>query len=505
MSSYANPVDTPVFITSDAAPGSSGNSGNVTIDVSGNMYMTGTASIASTTNSTGNAGQLVIDAGGTILLHDGSYFSSGSEGGSGNAGDISVRAAALDIEGKGSALTGISTESFGAGHSGNISVEVGSLLINGGGAGGTGTAIDSEVFPEGTAGVGGAGGSIVVDVLGNATLQNGAKISTTSYGSGPAGDVSVSAGSLVLGGGGYRSIISSGARAGSGGQAGDVTIDAGTLDVLADGSINIANNATVPEPATVRPTRIAIAAGQIDLDNGLITAASTGNIAASSIDIRYGSGLHLDPSTIATSSQDGDGGPITITGAGPLLISHSNITTSVLGTSNGNGGDITINVPVIALDSGAIQANTFAALASGGTVTIDALALVPSYQSFILGGSALAFDPSAIGLNVVQAVAPDGVGGVLSVTVPTLDLGNALLGLTGKPAAPVTLGRDLCGSTRGSSLVVAGRGGVAPTAYDPLWVVQGQAWRAAARDGSDRTLAAVNSDDIATGALAACR
>ena len=148
----------------------------------------------------------------------------------------------------------------------------------------------------------------------------------------------------------------------------------------------------------------------------------------------------------------------------PSIAIHADARTS------GNGGDISIDVPVVALDSGAIQANTLAPLASGGTVTINAQALVPSYQSFILGGSALAFNANATGLNVVQAAAPDGVNGALSVTVPTLDLGNALLGLTGRPSAPVMLGRDLCGSTRGSSLAVAGRGGVAPTAYDPLWI-----------------------------------
>jgi filamentous hemagglutinin family protein len=466
----------PVFISSDADPGSSGSAGNVTVDIAGNISMTGNAQIGSDTYSPGHAGRVTVNAGGSILLQDGSYFSSVSNTGSGNAGDISVSAAALDIEGQGSALTGISTESFSAGNSGNIKVQVGSLLLNGGGAGGTGTAIDSEVYPEGDNGIGGAGGSIIVQVSGNATLQNGAKISTTSYGSGPAGDLSLSAASLVLGGGDYRSIISSGARAGSAGQAGNVTIDVGSLEVLEDGSINIADNATVAYPDRIRPTRIAITAGQIDLDNGLITAASTGNIAASSIDINYGSALRMDPSTIETSSQDGNGGPITITGAGPLLISHSNITTSVLGTSNGNGGDITIDVPVIAIDTGAIQANTLAPLASGGTVIINAQALVPSYQSFVLGGSAIAFDPTSTGLNVVQAAAPDGVSGVLSVTVPTLDLGNALLGLTGRPAAPVTLGRDLCGSARGSSLAISGLGGVAPSAYDPLWIDPQQTW-----------------------------
>ena len=495
----------PAYIETGAEAGSSGAAGDVTVDVTGNILLSGEAQIGSDTFTPQNSGRVVVNAGGGIYLSDGGHFSSISNTGSGSSGDVSVTAATLDIEGQGSLLTGISTESFGSGGSGNIRVQVGSLLINGGGAGGSGAAIDSEVYPEGTGGVSGAGGSIVVAVAGNATLQNGSKISTTSYGSGPAGDVRVSAGSLVLGGGSYRSIISSGARAGSGGQTGNVTIDAGTLEVLEDGSINIADEAIVSDPDRIRPTRIAITSGQIDLDNGLITAASTGNVAASSIDINYGSGLRMDPSTISTSSQDGNGGPITITGAGPLLISQSNITTSVLGASNGNGGDVTINVPVIALDTGAIQANTFAPLASGGTVTIDAQALVPSYQSYILGGSAIAFDSTVMGLNVVQAAAPDGVSGALSVTVPTLDLGNALLGLTGKPSAPATLGRDLCGSTRSSSLAVGGRGGVAPTAYDPLRIDSGQALHETAMGSSYSKVAAANTDDIAAGALVGCR
>jgi hypothetical protein len=228
-------------------------------------------------------------------------------------------------------------------------------------------------------------------------------------------------------------------------------------------------------------------------------------VAASAIDIRYGSEMRLDPSTISTSSQDGNGGPITIDGSGPLILSHSNITTSVLGTANGNGGDISITVPVVALDSGAIQANTLASLASGGTVTINAQALVPSYQSFTLGGNALAFDPTAIGLNIVQAAAPDGVNGALSVTVPTLDLGNALLGLTGRPAAPVGLGHDLCRSTRGSSLAVAGHGGIAPTAYDPLWIDPDQSWGTASISRSYAVLPTTNARDNKTDSLLGCR
>jgi hypothetical protein len=93
----------------------------------------------------------------------------------------------------------------------------------------------------------------------------------------------------------------------------------------------------------------------------------------------------------------------------------------------------------------------------------------------------------------------------LSVTVPTLDLGNALLGLTGRPAAPTALGRSLCGFGHGSSLVLAGRGGVAPTAYDPLWIDPEEAWREAVAVGPALlSPVAINRND-ALMALTDCR
>jgi hypothetical protein len=102
-------------------------------------------------------------------------------------------------------------------------------------------------------------------------------------------------------------------------------------------------------------------------------------------------------------------------------------------------------------------------------VRIDAQALVPSFEYFVLGGGAVTFDPTATGLNVVQAAAPDGVNGALSVTNPTLDIGTSMLGLIGHPSAPTPLGRGKCGFTRGSSLATTGRGGLPPSARDPLW------------------------------------
>jgi hypothetical protein len=203
---------------------------------------------------------------------------------------------------------------------------------------------------------------------------------------------------------------------------------------------------------------------------GQITAASTGNIAASAIDIDYQQTLHMDPSAITTTSNQGNGGPITITGEGILWLQNSSITTSVLGTTNGNGGDIRITVPYIVLDSGVIQANTTAPKASGGNVVISAQALIPSFEYDVLGGNIVNLTSATLGENVVQAAAPDGVSGTLDVTKPTLNLGSVLLGLTGTPSTPIALSRGLCTYRQGSSLSVAGRGGLPVSYRDPLWI-----------------------------------
>jgi large exoprotein involved in heme utilization and adhesion len=179
--------------------------------------------------------------------------------------------------------------------------------------------------------------------------------------------------------------------------------------------------------------------------------------------------LQASGGSITTSANQGNGGSVSISGQGPLWLDHSNITTSVTGTS-GNGGDINIDVPYVVLNTGAIQSNTAASHASGGNLTIDAQAVIPTYESFILGGNAVRFDPASEGLNVVQAAAPDGVSGVLAVTEPTLDLGNSMTGLVGKPSTPTVLGRSPCSYRRGSSLSVAGRGGLPISARDPLWI-----------------------------------
>src|SRR6185503_12201581 len=117
--------------------------------------------------------------------------------------------------------------------------------------------------------------------------------------------------------------------------------------------------------------------------------------------------LIVDPSSISTSAQQGNGGSISIGGGKIVLLDHSQVTTSA--GPSGNGGDITINADALVMQGGFVQANTQGAGARGGNVAIDVRALIPSGSTVLIGGATpLDFDPNAVGLNVIQAAAPAG-------------------------------------------------------------------------------------------------
>jgi hypothetical protein len=294
---------------------------------------------------------------------------------------------------------------------------------------------------------------------------------------GLAGDVSISTpGNVSVGGGTQVSQIASSSSASSIGEPGNVTISAGTLFVGANGLITVEDDGSRLAQGLTFPSKISVRAGSIVMDGGAIDARSTGNVDASAIDINYDKSLTATDASITTSAAQGNGGAITINGSGILWLNRSQISTSVLGpnidptiVTSSNGGNIAISAPFIVMNTAAIQANTNVPLASGGNINIEARGLVPSYGSFTLGGVEQAFNPAQPGLNLVQAVAPNGVSGTLNVTTPTLDVGNSLVALKGVPAAVPSLGRSPCAQTAGNTLSLNGRGGLLPSTRGPLW------------------------------------
>lgn len=464
------------------------NAENITIDGRGSFNFTGIFTQAET-GSSGNAGTIDINASGNVSIRDYAVISSATNS-SGNAGSINVRARNLEIEGvdpffvtgilsraqyaggnAGSVVVivpgdvsmargGLITSDAGDGLAGMVRVDAGNITISG-----ADTAISSRA---GFLSLG--AGTVEVKAAGNLHVLDGGSISssTSSY-QGGAGSVRVTARDLVVDGRGDHGASSINARAdySSGGQTGNVTVNAShSITVSNGGELSITNDAVPESPGQVR-TLLSVAAPVIALvEGGTITAASSFNMAASNIHVDVGSRMTMTDSSITTSAVSGDGGSITVTGPGALALRNSYITTSVTGLF-GNGGDISIGTAALVMDTGFIQANTAAVDATGGNVAINVGALVPSGGSLFVGGQdPLEFRAGAFGLNVIQAAAPTGVSGAISVTTPALDISAGLVGLSAKVLDTGGLGRSLCEMTGGSSLAQGGRGGMPPSSRD---------------------------------------
>ncbi|MEG4804722.1 filamentous hemagglutinin N-terminal domain-containing protein [Microcoleus sp. ARI1-B5] len=141
--------------------------------------------------------------------------------------------------------------SAGAGSGGNITIDTGRLLFNngvlgsgitfGGGRGGNliirantfemvGSGINNGTAKEST----GAGGSITVDVN-RLIMRDGSLLGTTSYSSGPSGNINVKAAeSVELSNSGPRTVVSTGISTlsiGSSGRAGNINVDTKRLSL----------------------------------------------------------------------------------------------------------------------------------------------------------------------------------------------------------------------------------------------------------------------------------
>lgn len=455
----------PSGVVSWAGQGASGSSGNVEVLITENLVLTSGGLISSDSLATADAGSVIVRAGSILADSQGGRATGilAQSFAPGNAGSIDVTATdRITLENGGL----ISAASYGTGNAGKVRVRARSLLID------RHDNSTAPVIAALAAGSAGNAGDVDVAVSDDLTILHGGGISSSTASRGAGGSVMVRAGTLRLDGiGPYdtHSLISASARAGSSGQTGSVAVTANAITLGNGGRISIANDATVANPAAITPTSITVSAPRITIQNSpdAITARSTGNVAAGSIHITAAERLYLDPSSITTTAQEGNGGAIDIR-AGLLWLQDSQIATSVKGLS-GNGGDIRIDADALILNTGFIQANTAAANASGGLVSVSARNLIASGNSLLIGGdTAYVFQPGVFGYNVIQAAAPGGVSGSVQLSTPVLDIAGSLLGLDTRLLRNTQLARRLCESSAGSSLVPVGRGGLPHAADDFL-------------------------------------
>lgn len=479
--------------------GSAGSGRSGTIDVrAGSLRIDGRGAPEVVTGIGGDAFGLSAGAAVNVearqveILEGGQISSSALFDNGSAAGSVRVVADSLRIDGggPGRAATGISTDTNGAGAAGNLTLLVREALITSEGlvssstlGTGRGGAIrieaDRLTLQQGgtlasVAAGSGHAGDITLRVADALVLQDGGIVAANTGGAGAAGSIDVHAGTLRISGSdpasGTPSRLASRARAESGGQPGRIDIVVDGRAELRDGAVlTIANDAVVADPARVQPTTLSLQAACLALAGADITAAASGNAAAGSIRIDTAGALRARDSVIRTSAVDGDGGSVALVAGGPVWLHDSQVTTSVSGARSGNGGDISIRSPALVLQSGFVQANTEAPRARGGNVTIDAALLLPDGDRVFIGGDRIeAVRRGVAGANVIQAAAPDGLSGNLTVAQPQLGLAGSLVGLAVPRVEFGALGRDLCQIGTDSSLTVLGRGALPAPASAPL-------------------------------------
>jgi filamentous hemagglutinin family protein len=228
----------------------SGGAGDVTLDAA-SITIDTSAQISSDTNGDGKAGAVLI-SGGSVDLEDGASVTSAANGGTGDAGlvsiqsdsltlndavistnatslgaggDIDIHTGNLTLDGNGRPFTYISSDSLSAGDAGSVSIHANTIALRNQGY------VSSETYGDGAAGR-------VSITAGSMTVRDGSYVASDTRGFGNAGDVSVTADNLLVqgrGGGDQLTYISSDSL--GGGDAGTVTIDAKSLKIVLGGFI----------------------------------------------------------------------------------------------------------------------------------------------------------------------------------------------------------------------------------------------------------------------------
>jgi filamentous hemagglutinin family protein len=432
-------------IVKDSTQGN-GNAGNVDItadvvDISGSVPSSGLPSgLFTSTDTIGKAGDITVNSR-IFQIADGAALSARTRG-DGQGGNITVNSTSFEAINGGQLVT----TTFGQGQAGNIFVNakervnisgsdpnyltrirrfptlIDPLVANDI----TETGAASGLFASAESGSTGQGGSVNIKT-GTLSLSNGAQISSSTFGQGNAGVVSVQAdGDISLKDRG--TVIFNNVEDGAVGNGGTININS------TSGSLFVTNGAQLQTLVRAASSRLAGGignAGDINIRvrdtvsfNGSLAFSSLGqgamgdggdiNVTAGSVSLSNGARL------IADISGQGNGGNININST-PGSVSLSNgaeLVADVRG--QGNAGSINIKANQLSLTSNAAFVGDLSGQGRGADINLD----VTGKISLIGGNTVQTTAPTGESTRITLGVQPGGRGdgGNLNIKAGSLEL-----------------------------------------------------------------------------------
>ncbi|MBF0379193.1 MAG: filamentous hemagglutinin N-terminal domain-containing protein [Desulfamplus sp.] len=371
---------------------SKGDAGDVKINA-GNVKIDGQGSYAAILNnssqgSEGNAGKLEISVDGLLEISDGGQICSITVSKNGNAGNISINAEEMIIDGNND-FTGIMGQSRenSKGKAGEVNIAVADNLQLENNA-----TIASRNSSNGTEGT---SGKVYVTVGNTLKILKDSEITSSTWSKGDAGGVSIKAGELIIDGQGGEEFvgITSQARKGSEGNPGPV-------EVNVDGTIKLIDGATISSDTESKADagEVTVNAANLIIDNkdqgitdkrftGIKSWAflgSTGNSGIVRVTVKDLIEL-FHGAAISSSTHSIGNGSTVIVKAGNMKIDAQDFTVQLTGvacqaeagSTGGKGGDVIIIVDdVLEMVNGAqISSSTFSK-GDAGIVNIKAGKLI---------------------------------------------------------------------------------------------------------------------------------
>src|SRR5215469_7232568 len=361
------------------------------------------SNINNVTFGSGQAGPVFVSTSTLTMKGDANIASTSL--GPGGVGDVNIQAATISLTGGAS----ISSSTFSSGSGGSVSVTASEQLSISGRNGtpvsfGAVTVVNNpSAIASNTFGTGRAGALTVSTP--RLTMFDGGLITTATGADGPAGSITVNAGSMNVSSGASIS-SSSGLNAGlaAGFQSGNGA--AGTVTVNATGPVTMADQGSGLFTTTVghgEGGNINLRGSAIQLSNGAsISATSSASGNAGNITVNAGTQFTMTNSSVTTEAHQSSGGKITITTNpnGTVQLTNSTISASVL-NGTGGGGSVTIDPQFVLLENSQILAN--AVFGPGGNIFITTNLLLPDSSSVISASSRFGQDGT---VTVQSPIAP---------------------------------------------------------------------------------------------------